>query len=521
MPHDFELDHEHEHESSLLDAQNAKSIWDQDHIVFQTVGIDIGSSTSHLLFSRVHLRRHSHAMSSHFEVVRREVRWQSPIVFTPFKADSSIDAQELEQFIEGCFQSAGLKREDIDTGAVILTGEAIKKNNARAINQIFAQDAGRFVCATAGHQLEAMLAAHGSGACALSKSRAQCGLHIDIGGGTTKLALINQGLIQGVCAFAGGGRMVALDTQGQWTRLDDAARLLAQSLGVECTANSMAQEKTRRLMAKAYVGVLMDVLAACRALPSQLNQVDHAAQVTQISGLGALAHSLMLTPEFIGTAVPEYLTFSGGVSEYLFGAQTVDFGDISRLLVQEIIASFKQTLKLPIIEVAQRIRATVIGASQFTVQVSGNTIFLSDPTVLPAVNVPVVKVLLPGIEHLSEERVLQSIVAQARRLDLTPLSRMALAMVWDFEPDHATLFLVASAVFKYMHQVGERVEPLFLVIEGDVALSLGRVLRDELDFKGPLACIDGIELQEFDYIDMGSLITQTNVVPVVVKSLLF
>lgn len=521
MPHDFELDHEHEHESSLLDAQNAKSIWDQDHIVFQTVGIDIGSSTSHLLFSRVHLSRHAHAMSSRFEVVRREVRWQSPIVFTPFKADSSIDAQELEHFIEGCFQSAGLKREDIDTGAVILTGEAIKKNNARAINQIFAQDAGRFVCATAGHQLEAMLAAHGSGACALSKSRAQCGLHIDIGGGTTKLALINQGQIQGVCAFAGGGRMVAMDTQGHWTRLDDAAGLMAQSLGVECTPNSMAQEKNRRLIAKAYVGVLMDVLASSRALPSPLNQVDRAAQVTQISGLGALAQSLMLTPEFIGTAVPEYLTFSGGVSEYLFGVETVDFGDISRLLVQEIMASFKQTLKLPIIEVSQRIRATVIGASQFTVQVSGNTIFLSDPTALPAVNVPVVKVLLPGIEHLSEDRVLQSIAAQAKRLDLTPLSRMALAMVWDFEPDHATLYLVASAVFQYMHQVGKRVEPLFLVIEGDVALSLGRVLRDELDFRGPLVCIDGIELQELDYIDMGSLITQTNVVPVVVKSLLF
>jgi len=501
LPHDFELDHEHEHDSGLHDAKNAKSIWDQDHIVFQTVGIDIGSSTSHLLFSRVHLRRHAHGLSSHFEVIGREVIWQSDIVFTPFKSDASIDAHHLEHFIEDSFNAAGLKREDIDTGAVILTGEAIKKNNARAINQIFAQDAGRFVCATAGHQLEAMLAAHGSGACALSKSRAQCALHIDIGGGTTKLALIVNGEIRGVCAFAGGGRMVAQNGSGQWSRLDDHAFVLASACGIECTPQSMAFEDNRRLIARVYSQVLLEMLQGLRLTP--------------------LAQSLMLTPELALHPQPQYLTFSGGVSEYLFGAETADFGDISRLLVQEIIARLKHSITIPVVEVAERIRATVIGASQFTVQVSGNTIFLSDPIVLPAVNVPVVKVLLPGIEHLSEERVLQSIAAQANRLDLTPLSRMALAMVWDFEPDHATLFLVASAVFKYMHQVGERVEPLFLVIEGDVALSLGRVLRDELDFKGPLACIDGIELQEFDYIDMGSLITQTNVVPVVVKSLLF
>jgi ethanolamine utilization protein EutA len=136
LPHDFELDHEHEHDSGLHDAKNAKSIWDQDHIVFQTVGIDIGSSTSHLLFSRVHLHRHAHGLSSHFEVIGREVIWQSAIVFTPFKSDASIDAHLLEHFIEDSFNAAGLKREDIDTGAVILTGEAIKKNNARAINQI-------------------------------------------------------------------------------------------------------------------------------------------------------------------------------------------------------------------------------------------------------------------------------------------------------------------------------------------------------------------------------------------------
>ena len=516
MPHDFELDHEHEHESSLLDSQNAQSIWDQDHVVFQTVGIDIGSSTSHLLFSRVRLRRLNHAMTSHFEVVGRESLWHSPIVFTPFNSDASIDAKALEQFIESCFQSAGLKRQDIDTGAVILTGEAIKKNNARAINQIFSQDAGRFVCATAGHQLEAMLAAHGSGACALSKTRQQCGLHIDIGGGTTKLAVIDCGQIQSVWAFAGGGRMVALDTQGQWSRLDEAAHLMAQSLDLECSPESMAHIGHRRLLAKAYAGVLLEMVMRC------LTPLPKGSEIGgQSFTLGDLAQALMLTVEPKLTVVPEYLTFSGGVSEYLFGTQTEDFGDLSKLLVEETIAQFTPTIKLPIVEVPHRIRATVIGASQFTVQVSGNTIFLRDPTLLPAKNVPVVKLSLPNLGSLTEDHLFQSIAAQAKRLDLTPLSRMALAMVWSYEPDYATLHLVASALYKYMHLEGARTEPLFLVIEGDVALSIGKILGDELRFSGPLVCIDGIELKELDYIDMGELITQTNVVPVVVKSLLF
>ena len=503
MPHDFELDHEHEHASSLLDEKNAKSIWDQDHLVFQTVGIDIGSSTSHLLFSRVHLHRQPQGLSSHFEVVKREVMWHSPIVFTPFKSDASIDAHELEHFIEDSFKAAGLRREDIDTGAVILTGEAIKKNNARAINQIFAQDAGRFVCATAGHQLEAMLAAHGSGACALSKSRAQCGLHIDIGGGTTKLALIDHGEILSVGAFAGGGRMVAQNPEGLWTRLDDHALILAKSCGIECTPQSMTLESNRRLIAKAYGGVLLEILQS------------HS------NPLGPLARSLMLTPELSFTPAPAYLTFSGGVSEYLFGAETADFGDISRLLVQEIVEQFKQSIKIPVVEVTERIRATVIGASQFTVQVSGNTLFLSEPTALPAINVPVVKIELGALEALDAGKIEKSIEHQAQRLDLSPKDRMALSMVWTLEPDHSNLLLVAGAIASYFGQERGRLEPLFLVIEGDVALSLGRILREELQFRSPLVCIDGIELKELDYIDMGALIDESHVVPVVVKSLLF
>ena len=197
-----------------------KTITDHDVVVLSTVGIDIGSSTSHLLFARVTLQREGEKMSSRFAVVAREVLWRSPITLTPFLKDGGpIDAGKLERFIHESYDSAGLTTADIDCGAVILTGEAIKRENARAIDELFASEAGKFVCATAGHQLEATLAAHGSGAVRVSKEREMALLHVDIGGGTTKLALIDRGTILGVAAFAVGGRLIGRDDSGGWTRL--------------------------------------------------------------------------------------------------------------------------------------------------------------------------------------------------------------------------------------------------------------------------------------------------------------
>ena len=206
--HEVEFDHEHV-ETPAERAAIARTIWDQDNVAFTTVGIDIGSSTSHLLFAKVALQRQQQGLSSRFVVVGREIVWRSPILLTPFLPDGTIDAKALGEFIARCYADAGFKQNEIDSGAVILTGEAIKRKNARAIDELFAEQAGKFVCATAGHKLESRLAAHGSGAVALSKARNTCMLHVDIGGGTTKLALIDRGTIVGLCAFAVGGRLIA------------------------------------------------------------------------------------------------------------------------------------------------------------------------------------------------------------------------------------------------------------------------------------------------------------------------
>ena len=172
--HELEFDHGHmtpEQQQAVADV-----IWAADNVELKTVGVDIGSSTSHLMFSRVHLQRLTTALSSRFVVVGREVLWRSPILLTPYKLDdNTIDVGKLSAFIDGAYKEAGLSRDDIDSGAVILTGEALKRNNAEAITHLFAGETGKFVTASAGHHLECAMAANGSGAVALSRARE--GLH--------------------------------------------------------------------------------------------------------------------------------------------------------------------------------------------------------------------------------------------------------------------------------------------------------------------------------------------------------
>src|ERR1700761_8799874 len=231
--------HEHGEQTEAERLAMAEALWRQQTLRLVTVGIDIGSATSHLVFARVLFQRQGHRGAARFVPVERLIHWRSPIMLTPFQPDGTIDADALSRFVRRCYADAGLAASDVDTGAVILTGEAIKRRNARAITEIFAGEAGKIVTASAGHRLESTLAAHGSGATALSAARGACGLHVDIGGGTTKLALVDQGEVLGVAAFAVGGRLIARDAGGRWTRVDESAVLTCAELGIETSPDSL------------------------------------------------------------------------------------------------------------------------------------------------------------------------------------------------------------------------------------------------------------------------------------------
>ena len=499
--HDTEFLHEHGEEAPNEEQRAALAayIWSQEHVELKTVGIDIGSSTSHLLFAKVLLQRHSQGLSSRFVVVDRQILWRSRIRLTPFLPDGTIDAHGLAHFIEDSYEEAGFRRGDIDSGAVILTGEAIKRRNARAIDELFAGEAGKFVCATAGHILECRLAAHGSGAARLSRDRDQCVLHIDIGGGTTKLALIDRGTVLSSAAFAIGGRLVAVDSDREWTRVDDSALLVAKELGLPTDPKSLSDPKIREAIANR-----MAVIAADHILGAPLD---------------SLGTALMLTERLRRTVPPAALTFSGGVSEYIFGSEEREYGDIALPLARALTAELSRRSDLALVDPGQRIRATVIGASQFTIQVSGKTIYLSDPAILPVHGIPVVHVGRTAEEH--PDALAEAVRRGLTDLDLEPDSRVAIAFSWQGDPDYHSLAATGRALVAALAPAGARNEPLFLMIDGDIGRTIGRLLKEELDLPGPLVSIDGVQLQDLDYVDVGELMTPPGVVPVVIKSLLF
>ena len=497
-----ETDFSHEHiETAAERAAVARAIWKEDNIAFTTVGIDIGSSTSHLLFAKVLLQRQSRGLSSRFVVAAREIVWRSPILLTPFLADGTIDAAELHEFIRACYRDAGFARADIGGGAVILTGEAIKQKNARAIDELFAAESGKFVCATAGHRLESRLAAHGSGAVGLSKARGICLLHVDIGGGTTKLALIDRGAVVGLSAFAVGGRLIAADKNGAWTRIDHSARLVADGMNMELSPDTLADESIRRRIVQRLAAIAGDII------------LD--------APLDSLGRSLLLTEPLPRIAVPAALTFSGGVAEYMFGNELADFGDIARPLADELARALSRRTILPLIDPGQRIRATVIGASQFTMQVSGKTIYLPDPYVLPVHNVPVLRIALGAGGDIDRDRVAAAVRNGVEEIDFDNVPGVAIAFTWPGDPEHSRLAAAAEGILGALQPLEDRIKLLVFAIDGDVGKTFGRLLHRELKWQGKIVSIDGLELQDLDYIDIGELIAPPGIVPVVIKSLLF
>jgi ethanolamine utilization protein EutA len=501
--HDLEFEHLH---VSADDGAVNDIAWAADNVELTTVGIDIGSSTSHLMFARVHLQRLSAALSSRFVVVERKILWQSPILLTPYRSDTTIDVAELAGFIGGCYAYAGIEREKVDSGAVILTGEALKRRNARAIADLFSEEAGKFVCASAGHHMECQMAAHGSGAIALSRGRNAVLLNVDIGGGTTKFALIENGRLLSTCAIAVGGRLIVEDDGAGLTRIEQPAQEIARQLGIDLRLGQALATTDRNRITARMARMIMGLI--------DLRQP------------GELARRLLVTEawpaEFANKGI-DAMTFSGGVAEYLYKREARPFGDLGSELAEELRHALAHRRDLPPVwDPGQGIRATVIGAAQFSVQISGNTILIADPGKLPLQNLPVLACSFTHDEDIAADAVATAIRAALSRADFVEGdSPLALSFPWRGDPSHRRLYAVAAGICEALARTLQEELPLVLLVDGDVGKSLGRVIRHEIAPRADVIAIDGIALKEFDYVDIGSVIELTNVVPIIIKSLLF
>jgi ethanolamine utilization protein EutA len=500
--HDLEFDHLH----YVPDDEVNEVAWATDNVELRTVGIDIGSSTSHLMFSVVHLQRLGTALSSRFVVIKRQVMWESPIKLTPYLPDYTIDTDDLAEFFGSCYHLAQVDPDDVDSGAVILTGEAIKRHNARAIAELFSEVSGTFVCASAGHHMECQMAAHGSGAVAASRGTGQTVLNVDIGGGTTKLAWIENGEIKSTIAIAVGGRLIVEDKDQGMIRLEEPVREIAQSLGIPLALGSPLPPQDRERLIDRMVRQIMRMID--RRPPDELSK------------------RLLVTepwPAELANKTFGAITFSGGVAEYLFKRETRRFGDLGFDLAEGLRHMLARRKDLPPVwDPGQGIRATVIGAAQFSVQVSGNTILVSRPDDLPVQNLPVIACSFDTGQTIEPAAVTAAVRTSLAQSDIEEgTAAVALAFPWHGDPSHARLHAIASGITNALPNTIAAGLPIVLLVDGDVGKSLGRVIRTETAPGSHVIALDGVQLKQFDYVDIGRVIELTNAVPVIIKSLLF
>ncbi len=461
-----------------------------------SVGIDVGTTTTQLIFSALEVTNRAPVNQvPRYEFTRREIIHQSPVIFTPFTAERTIDVAQLLTFIDTQYAAAKMTRAEIESGAIIITGESSKTRNARATIMEVSDQLGDFVVATAGPHLESIIAARGSGAAEYSRANAATVLNIDIGGGTSNYAVFAGGRATDSACLNVGGHLIEADEAGRVSRVHEPARLICHELfgNADPQRLSLAQ---------------LDAVAARMA----------ALVVEVIDGtLSPLAQSLMMTGALRQAYAYDAVFISGGVGACLYHPETVAspfaYRDIGPLLA----ASLKPLLDpRTLVEPAQTVRATVIGAGAHTLSLSGSTIWVSTAS-LPLKNLPVAHPAVLDVTGLGD-----AWEQAVRRLDLDPdRDAYALALPEAIEPLYRNIVAIAAELLSFCRQsAATNAHPLLVICAQDLGKALGMELQPQLGSR-ELAVIDEVQTREGDYLDIGLPIFSGSLLPVTIKSLAF
>jgi ethanolamine utilization protein EutA len=471
------------------------NIESEERVELLSVGVDIGSATSHMVFSKITVEKRG----TRYVTVGRDAIYESPIILTPYDGPDLIDAAALAAYVEAQFEAAGLAREDVDTGALILTGVALDRANARSIGDVFAREAGKMVAVSAGDNMECILAARGSGALDRSADSGTDLLHIDIGGGTSKLVLCREGAPVANAAVDVGARLVVTDDDGVIVRAEEAGRRVGRDLGIDVELGQRITDADKTRIAEHLTGQLL--------------------AVARVAGDGS---SQLLRGPALPVFEPSAVSFSGGVSEYIYQRHAATYGDLGPFLAQAILARLDPAR----IELADTptpgIRATVLGASQYTVQLSGSTIWVSQPDSLPVRNVPV---CAPPFEmlKLDAQDIADALATALEQFDLLDGTQpVAIGYQWDGLATYGRIDEFCRGIAAGMSRRPRDAESAFvLVTEDDIGRLIGSHLAAERAGGRAVISIDCVATGAFAYVDIGRPIAGSASVPVVIKSLVF
>ena len=464
-----------------------------------SVGVDVGSSTSHLAFSKLVLIKDEHSATRRFNIEERNVIYEGRIINTPILDDNTINIGRLTEFFKEEYQRAGIDPEDIQTGAVIITGESARKQNAKQIAEALSNDAGKFVAATAGPNFESLIAAMGSGAAARSRDNNKTILSCDVGGGTSNIALTKNGEILSTSCISVGGRVLGVSSKGKIWRLDEPALKVMQHLGLNYKIGDRISKKDIESIARTLAETLFEVIRG----PAK----------------SALARQLMLTDNLTFPSHIDEYSFSGGIAELMYGGVD-NYDDIGQILADQINA-LTPKLSAAVIEPVNKIRATVIGAGAYSLSISGSSGFMDDKIDFPIRNVPVIRVDVDR-SKLSIEHIISQINLSFQRFDLDEGEDIiALYFKDPVMASYPQLELFARSIEGALTNSIQNKIPIILIFDTDIPCSVGSVIRRETDLKTNLLSLDELNLKEGDWIDIGEPLVAGQVFPVTVKSLVF
>jgi ethanolamine utilization protein EutA len=492
-----DADHDHDSDFELLESDSKEL----EHVPLMSIGIDIGSSGTQIVFSKLLMRGPGEPVAMRRRAKSRDTLYISPVVLTPFDRDNRIDIERLRGSLDRAYAAAGLSPDDIDTGVVIMTGAAARRDNAAAIIEALSVESGDIVTAAAGDHMEAMLAAYGSGAVERSAAEFSRILNVDIGGATTKLAVADSGRVIATAALHGGGRQIVLNAKDAIIRIEPELQAFAAELGIDWEVGSVARREDMHAVATAMADMVLSALCG---------------------GKESKGHFITEPP--VGLGKLDGIMFSGGVAEYVYGREKRDFGDLGLLLGQAIAARIEAGgLPAILLPAGECIRATALGASQYSVQMSGATSCITDyAKLLPRKNLQVLQPPYDFSGAIDADALARAIDDHRKQFDdYDPQHEVALAFRWRGEPDHARVTQFAKGIAAGLPDRIAAGANLYILLEGDAALTLGGILRQELGIQSEILVIDGIVLRDFDFVDIGRIRLPSGMVPVTVKSLLF
>ena len=473
-----------------------------------SVGIDIGTTTTQLVISRLTIENTaSGTFVPRVEITDKEVIHRSKIYFTPLLDRDLINAVAVSKIVKTEYLEAGLTPERIDTGAVIITGETSKKENAKAIIEALAGYAGDFVVATAGANLEGIFAGKGSGASAFSAQRHQVVINIDVGGETSNFAMFHEGkAVESTCLNV-GGHLIEFEPHGdRIIYISEPAKIALHSSGQKLQVGERLTLPQLRPVVKAMAECIVEVLKTTR--------------------LSELTRELLMTPTLRLEFIIRKVMISGGVADYVYASQgpatmseVTAFGDFGPLLGWELKNCLDQAgfvLEKP----SETVRATVIGTGTQSVNLSGSTIHLQEKT-LPLRNVMVISPFPITIPD-SIQGIAAVIKKEMQRLQVDHTEgSVALAMIGPRTMSFANINILGQGILSGMEDYLSDNKPLILVIEADCGKVLGQCMNANANRPIEMVCIDQLEVEDCDYIDIGKPLMGGRVVPVVLKTLVF